>query len=49
MATITLEYNPRVKGAVDLLSRIKESGFFTIKTKSSSHPRAGYGNTLISL
>jgi hypothetical protein len=33
MATIILEYNPRVKGAVDLLNRIKESGFFTNKTK----------------
>jgi predicted transcriptional regulator len=34
MATITLEYNPHLKDAVDLLSRITESGFFTIKTTS---------------
>jgi len=32
MATITLEYNPRTKGAVDFLNRIRESGMFTIKT-----------------
>jgi len=32
MATITLEYNPRTKGAMDFLHRIKESGLFTIKT-----------------
>jgi hypothetical protein len=36
MATITLEYNPRVKGAVELLGRIRESGFFTIKTPIQS-------------
>ena len=32
MATITLEYNPRTKGAMDFLHRMKESGLFTIKT-----------------
>ena len=32
MATITLEYNPRTKGAVDFLNRMRESGMFTIKT-----------------
>ena len=31
MATITLEYNSRTKGAVDFLNLIRESGFFTIK------------------
>ena len=34
MATVTLEYNPRTKGAVDFLNRIRESGFFTIKAAS---------------
>jgi predicted transcriptional regulator len=33
MATITLEYNPRTKGAVDFLNHIRKSGFFTIKTQ----------------
>ena len=32
MATITLEYNPHTKDAIDFLNRIRESGFFTIKT-----------------
>jgi len=32
MATITLEYNPRTKDAVDFLNRMRESGMFTIKT-----------------
>ena len=36
MATVTLEYNPRTKGAVDFLNRIRESGFFTIKTASKT-------------
>jgi len=32
MATITLEYDTHTKGVVDFLERIRESGFFTIKT-----------------
>ena len=32
METITLEYNPHTKGTLDFLNRIRESGFFTIKT-----------------
>ena len=32
MATITLEYNPQTRGAVDFLNRVRESGFFKIKT-----------------
>jgi len=32
MATITLEYNPRTKGTVDFLNRMRESGLFAIKT-----------------
>ena len=32
MASITLEYNPRTKGAVDFVNRIRKSGFFTVKT-----------------
>lgn len=32
MATITLEYNPRTKGAIKLISSIKESGYFQIST-----------------
>ena len=32
METITLEYNPRIKGAVDFVNRIRKSGFFTVKT-----------------
>ena len=31
MATITLEYNPRTKGTVDFLKRMRESGLFAIK------------------
>ncbi|MCL2598273.1 MAG: hypothetical protein FWD66_11635 [Paludibacter sp.] len=34
MATITLEYNPQTKGALECVNRIRESGFFTIKTRS---------------
>jgi hypothetical protein len=34
MATITLEYNPQTKGALEFVNRIKESGYFTIKTPS---------------
>jgi predicted transcriptional regulator len=33
MATVTLEYNPRTKGAIDYLNRIRESGYFTIRTQ----------------
>ncbi|MDR0233001.1 MAG: hypothetical protein LBI82_12940 [Dysgonamonadaceae bacterium] len=32
MATITLEYDIHTKGVVDFLDRIRESGFFTIKS-----------------
>jgi len=34
MATITLEYNPQTKGTLEFVNRIRESGFFTIKTHS---------------
>lgn len=34
MATITLEYNPQAKGALEFVNRIRESGFFTIKMPS---------------
>jgi len=34
MATITLEYNPQTNGALEFVNRIKESGYFTIKTPS---------------
>jgi len=34
MATITLEYNPQTQGALEFVNRIRESGFFTIKTLS---------------
>ena len=34
MATITLEYNPKTKGTLEFVNRIRESGFFTIKTLS---------------
>ena len=32
MATITLEYNPHTKGALEFVNRIRESGFFIVKT-----------------
>jgi len=35
MATITLEYNPKTKGALEFVNRIRESGYFTIKTIST--------------
>ena len=34
MATITLEYNPQTQGALEFVNRIRESGFFTVKTPS---------------
>jgi len=34
MATVTLEYNPQTNGALEFVNRIRESGFFTIKTPS---------------
>ena len=34
MAIITLEYNPQTKGTLEFVNRIRESGFFTIKTLS---------------
>ena len=43
MATITLEYNPRTKGSVDFLKRMRESGLFAIR-RTSFKRKNGMGN-----